>query len=149
MSPSRTDPVGRLVTGVPHDPLPALVVIAVLILAELVLQLHALEIVPQPKVHDTGNGVRSVGGRGAAGQHVDGLDQRARDLVDVGADASLERRPGRETTAIHQDQRAGGSQAAEIERRRAGRTIRLAGTLAQEHLREVAQQVLRPHGAPG
>ena len=142
-------PVGGLIAGLAHDPLPAPVAVAVLVLAELVLQLHALEVVEQAEVHNTRDGVRPVGGRGAAGQHVDGLDQRARDLVDVRADAAVDRRAGREAAAVDQHQRAGGAQAPEIERGRPGRAVRLAGTLAHEDLREVAERILHPDGAPG
>ena len=75
--------VGHLIALVGDQPLEAAVVVVVLVLAELIIDLDALEIVDQDEVDHAGDRVRAVGHRGAAGQHVDALEQGAGYLVDV------------------------------------------------------------------
>ena len=60
-------------------------------LAELVVELNALEVVNHHEVDNTGDRVGTVGGGGAAGQHFNALDQGRRDLVDVGTGTALQR----------------------------------------------------------
>ena len=61
-----------------------------LVLAELVIELDALEVVRHQEIDHPGHSVGPVSRRGAAGQYLDTLDQRAGDLVDVGADSRPE-----------------------------------------------------------
>ena len=60
------------------------------VLAELVVELHALEVLLHEEVDDPGYRIGPIGRRGAAGQHFDAFHEGARDLVDVGADAALQ-----------------------------------------------------------
>ena len=83
--------IGRRIPGVPDDPLPLVVAVAVLVLAELVIELDALEVIDHQEVDHPGHRIGPVGRRGAAGQHLDTFDQRAGNLVDIGTDAALER----------------------------------------------------------
>ena len=91
MSPPHVEPLGAEYPASRTTPLPPGAVVIVLVLAELVIELDALEIIDHQEIDHPGHGVGAIGRRGAAGQHLDALDQRAGDLVDVGADPTLER----------------------------------------------------------
>ena len=60
--------------------------------AALDVEADALEIVLHREVDDAGNGVGTVGGRRAAGQHFDAVHERDRDRVQVGARLRRRRR---------------------------------------------------------
>ncbi len=62
-----------------------------LVLAELVVELHAFEVVNHHEVDNTRDRVRTVGSGGTTGQYFNALDQGCRDLVDVGAGTALQR----------------------------------------------------------
>ena len=91
-------------------------VVVVLIEAVLAVDLHAFEVFLHDEVDDAGDGVRSVHGGRAAGQHFDALDHRGRNLVQVGAaecgDAAVRHAP-----AVDEHQRAGRAEAAQVDRR--------------------------------
>ena len=139
--------IGDLIPGVSDNPLPLVVAVAVLVLAKLIIQLDALEVINHQEVDHAGDRIRPVGGRGAAGQHLNALDQRAWNLVDIGADPALQRRAGRQAPAVDQHQGAIRAQVAQIQGSGAGGAIRLAGVLTGVHLRQVAQHVFDPDGA--
>ena len=58
--------------------------VVMLIAGPLAVELDALEVLAHDEVHDAGDGVRAVHGRGAAGQDFDVVDERGGDLVQVG-----------------------------------------------------------------
>ena len=118
--------------------MPPVVTIVVLVLAELVVQLDALEVVNHQEVDHTGDRIRPVGGRGAAGQHLNVLDQRARNLIDIGTDSPLQRRAGRQAPAVDQYQGPFRAQVAQIQGRGAGGAVHLVGVLGRVHLRQGA-----------
>ena len=62
------------------------VAVALLVVVEavLVVDLHAFEVLLHDEVDDAGDGVRAVHRRGAAGDHVDPVDQGRGDVVQVG-----------------------------------------------------------------
>ena len=128
------------------DPLPAAGVVVVPVLAELVIDAQALEIVLEPKIHDPRHRVRAVHGRRAAGQHLYAFDQGARDLVHVGAPA-LQRRPDRQPPAVDQHQRAQRAEVAQVQVGGTGGAVGLAGVLTREDLRQRAHHVLDAHRA--
>jgi hypothetical protein len=105
------------VAGGPFEALHVAVVLAMLIDAGLHIQLHALEVVLHDEVHDAGDGVRTVGRRGAAGQDVHPLDQLRRNLVDVGSRVRVAgvRVADAESAAIHQHQGALRAEAAQVD----------------------------------
>jgi len=57
--------------------------------AVLAIDLNTLKVLLEDEVDDASDRIRSVGGRGAAGHHVDPLDQRHRNLIDVGRDVLI------------------------------------------------------------
>ena len=82
------------------------VVIIVLMLAELIIQLDALEIVDHDEVDHAGDRIRTIGHRGAAGQDIDALEQSARNLVDILVAGPSPGRAGRHAAAVDQHQGA-------------------------------------------
>ena len=135
---------GNGIPGVTDDPLKPAAVVIVLVLAELVIELDALEVVEHQEIDHPGHRVGPVGRRGAAGQHLDALDQRAGDLVDIGADPAPDRRAGRHAPAVDQHQRPRRAQVAQVQGGRAGGAVGYAGVLRGEHLRQEAQRILHP-----
>ena len=73
--------------------MPVVGVVVVLVEAVLGVEADALEVGVHDEVDDAGDGVRAVDRRGAAGQHVDAVDDRGRDDVDVGGRTCRDR-PG-------------------------------------------------------
>ena len=82
------------------------IVIIVLMLTELIIQLDTLEIVDQDEVDHPGDRIRTIGHRGAAGQDIDALEQRARNLVDILVAGPSPGRAGRHAAAVDQHQGA-------------------------------------------
>jgi hypothetical protein len=71
----------------------------------------ALQVVLEDDVDDPGDGVRTVGGRGAAGDHLDAIDEQG------GNDLEVDRAGGRRrhvAAAVNQDQGAALAQTAQI-----------------------------------
>ena len=78
--------------------------------AVLAVDGDAFEVALQAEVHDAGGGVRAVGGRGAAGDDFDVLDQGFRDGVEVDRTIGVRRL---QAAAVHEDQGALGAEAAQ------------------------------------
>ena len=76
------------------------------------LQVHAGEVLLGDEVHDTGDGVGTVGGHGSAGQRVNALDEGQRDIVQIDNAAKAGR--GQALT-VEQDEVAVGAEAAKID----------------------------------
>src|SRR6185437_8382613 len=124
--------------------------IVVPVLADLVVDLDAFEVLLQHEVDDAGDGVRSVYGGRAAGEHVDALDQLQRDLVEVrrgggnrGVGVALT-----QPASIDQHQGALRAQATEVSRLHATCGGEAAGAVAEvlpegvvEVLRQLVQQL--------
>ena len=103
-----------------------------------------MKIVLHDEVHDTGHGVGAVGGRCAAGQHFDALDQLSRNQVDIrrGGIDTTGRRAGRQAAAIHQHQCALGAEIAQLQRGDTGGLNGLTRRLVQRNRRYGRESVL-------
>ena len=84
--------------------LPPLAVVNMVIPAELVIEADTLKVIDQTKIDHAGNGIRTIGGESAAGQHFNGLDQGAGDLVDIRASSALQGRARRHAAPVDQRQ---------------------------------------------
>ena len=115
---------------------------AVVVLVEGILRIEAeaFEIRVEDEVDDAGHGIGAIHRRGAAGQHVDAIDERRRDHVDVGGGGGRVTRD--ETATVDQHEVTLGAEAAKVDRRRAGGAVRHRGALAREDLRQRVDQVL-------
>ena len=92
------------------------VVLVVLVAADGAVELHAFEVGLHDEVDDAGDGVRAVGRRGAAGGDFDVVDQRHRDLVEVGGGVRVAgvRVADAEAPAVDQHQGALRAEAAKV-----------------------------------
>ena len=123
----------------------AIVVVVVVVLVHAVLRIepHAFELVVHDEVDDAGDRVGAVHGGRAARQHFDALDQRRRNLVQVGRGRGVLRRiAGHQAAAVDQHERALRAEVAQIDGRRAGRAVRQVAAEVGERLRQVVDQVL-------
>ena len=116
------------------------VTIIVLINAVIAVEPDSGEILVHDEVDDARDRVRAVGRRRAAGQHFDALDQRRRDEVEIGGRAVGIAR--HQATAVDQHQRAGRTETAQVDGRRARRAIRQRRRLTGVHLRQRVEQIL-------
>ncbi len=100
------------------------------------VDLHALEVALHDEVDHPGDGVRAVGRRGPAGQHVDAVDELGGDLVDVGGRIRVARVgvANAEPAAVDQHQGARLAQAAKVDGGDAARTGQRVGGAAQPGL---------------
>src|SRR5438132_7697943 len=94
-----------------HDALP--ISVALLGDAALAAQTDAVIVATQHEIDHTRDGVRTVDRRAAARDHVDALDQVARDGVDVDQIVAGARRDV--TAAVDQHQGAGRAETAKVE----------------------------------
>ena len=119
------------------------VVLIVLIETVLAVDLDALKVLFQDEIDDARDRIGAVGGRCAARHHVDPLDQRRRNLVDVGRYVLIRGTgvTGAEAPAIDQHQGALGTQAAKIDGRET--TGRGQGTRGIAEIGVGADDVLR------
>ena len=103
-----------------------------------------MKIVLHDEVHDTGHGVGAVGGRCAAGQHFDALNQLSRNQIDIrrGRIDTTGRRTGRQAAAIHQHQCALGAEIAQLQRGDTGGLNGLTRRLVQRNRRYGRESVL-------
>jgi hypothetical protein len=85
-------------------------------LAAFDVSLQASELLVRDEVDDAADRVRTIRGGGAAGVHVDTLDQQLRELADVGHAGDVGRH---HALAVEQRQRAERAQAAQAERAQA------------------------------
>ncbi len=112
----------------------------VAVLSDAVVRRHfeALEVVLEDEVDDAGDGVRTVHGRGAAGDDVDAVDQAGRDRADVDHAGG---RGGRDALAVDQDQGALRAETTKIEGREVftALVVRRAG-VARNDLRQFVEQ---------
>ena len=67
--------------------------VAVIVDAGVRHQLHALEVIVELEVHHACDRIRAVHRRGAAGQNFDAVDERHRNLIDVGTGAAARGSP--------------------------------------------------------
>jgi hypothetical protein len=115
----------------------------VLIEAVLRIEPHTLEVVVHDEVDDTSNCICAIHGRRATRQHFDAFDQRRRNLIQVRRRLTVLRRIARhQPAAVHQYQRALWTEVAQIDGRRARRTIRKIAAEVGECLRQVVDQIL-------
>src|SRR3546814_4978455 len=84
------------------------------------------------EVDDAGDRVGAIGGHRRAGQRVDALDQRERDVVEVDSAVDVRRS---EAVAVQQDDVAGRAEAAKID-------VRSAAVRSEEHTAEL-QSLMR------
>ena len=103
---------------------------------QLVIDPEAFEVVLHEEIDHAGHGVGAVGRRSAAGEYFDVPDQRAGNLVDVGADAALNGRTGGQAAAVDQHQRTFRAQVTQVQRRGTGGAVGLAGILLGIDLRQ-------------
>ena len=120
---------------------------AVVVLVEAVLrvELHAFEVFLHDEVDDAADRVRTVDGRGAAGQDFDALDHGGRDLVQVGrrvGDAAV-----RQATTVDEDEGAGRAEAAQVDRCGTRRAVGDVRVLRSECLRQLVDQVFNARDA--
>ena len=118
-----------------------IVVVAVVEYPAVRNELDALEVIVELEIDDAGNRIRAVDGGRAAGQHIDAIDQRRGNDVDVGTVITLRTRVAiAQSIAVDQDQGALGIEAAQIHRRRgAGAAVDDVAALIGKHLRIVQQ----------
>src|SRR5690349_17186055 len=86
------------------------------VLADLSVELQALEIFLEDEIHYAADGVGAVDGRSAARQHFDAIHHEQRNLIEVGR-RLLSRGVGRadaEPLAVDQYQRAIRTEAAQV-----------------------------------
>src|SRR5690606_30306129 len=74
-----------------HDREPVLRAVTLGRLAELGVDVDTLEVPPGDEVDDTGDGIGTVHGRGAAGDRLDPRDGRGRDRIDADGHARVDR----------------------------------------------------------
>src|SRR3546814_6686285 len=99
----------------------------------------------EDEVDNARDRVRTIDRRGTAGQHVDPVNERGRNDVDVGG-----RRAGvarQQTAAVHQHQGALRTEAAKVDGRGAGRAVVDIAARAGEDLRQRVDEVFRPGDA--
>ena len=114
------------------------VVLAVLDEAVLGVEADAFEVLLHDEVDDAGEGVRTVHGRGAAGDHFDVVDQGGGDGVQVGDRQG--RVGGHQALAVDQHQGALRAEAAQVDRRRARGAVGGGRGEVGEGLRQVVDQ---------
>ena len=106
---------------------------------QLAVEADTGEVGVHDEVHDAGDGVRTVDRRGAAGEHVDALDDRRRDEVEIGDRGGGI--AGDEATAVDQHERADRAEVAKVDRGDAGRAVGVGRTLAGEDLRQRVEEI--------
>jgi hypothetical protein len=100
------------------------------------IDLDAVVVGIHDEVHDTRNGIRAVGCRRTARQNINTLDERCRNLVDVGVVATVTLTRA-QALAIDEHQRAFGAQVPQVDRGSAIRAIRHRIVLTGKHLRQL------------
>ena len=113
-----------------------IVVVGILAHTGLDVDLETFEIALGDEVHHSGDRIRAVHRRGAGGNHIDALDQRRRDDIDV--DRRVERTAEGQSFAVQEHQRSLGVETAQVE---AGDTARAVGHLRGLVYEHVGQQV--------
>ena len=107
---------------------PVLLVVVVPVLADFEIRLEAVEILVEDQVDDTAHRVGAPGSRGAAGHHVNALDQRRGDGAEV--HAAAQGIGGHDALAVKQHQRSCGAKVSQRDavntRVALGRVTRLA-----------------------
>src|SRR5439155_13880051 len=95
----------------------ARVVLLVVIEAVIEIDLQPLEPVVHDEVHDAGDGIRAIHCGGAAGEHLDALDQRGGNLVQVGcrAEGASLRRPSWQATPVDQHEVTGRTEVSQVD----------------------------------
>ena len=118
--------------------------VAVVVLVEAVLRidLDALELRIHHEVDDAGDGIRTIDGRRAAGQHIDALHDRRRNEVDVGHRRGLGRVTRHQATAVDQHHGTRRAKATQVDGGRTGGAVGEVGTLTGERLRQVVDEIL-------
>ncbi len=116
-------------------------VLRVLIGAAVVLDLNALERVVHDEVHDARDGVGTVHGRRTARQHFHPLDQRRRNVVEVGRVGGRTAR--RHALAVDEDEGAGRAEVAQVDGRCARCAVGNVAVLVGERLRQLVDDVGR------
>jgi hypothetical protein len=74
---------GRRIAELPHQALHECVVIVVPVLTGLAVDLEALEIALHDEIDHTGDGVRTISRRGAAGDDFDAIHEASRNLIEI------------------------------------------------------------------
>ena len=115
-------------------------VVLVLVEAVLARDFDAFEVLLRDEVHDARHGVRTVHGRGTAGEHFHALDERRGDLVEVGC--RLGHAAVGHATTVDEHEGARGAEATEVDRRGAGGAVGDRRVLRGEGLRQLVDEVL-------
>ena len=108
--------------------------------AALRLEAHALEVLLHDEVDHARDGVRAVGGRGAAREHVDAVDECCGDEVEV--DRGIARIARLHALAVDQHERTRSTQAAQVDGGGTGRAVGEVAALVGEHLRQAVEEIL-------
>ena len=108
-------------------------------ICSLTVSVDAGEIALGDEVDDARHRVRAVGGAGAAGQHVDAIDQRQRDVVEIDAPSRF---GGHDARAVEQDDVAVVAEAAKIDERGAAVAVVDRRADARGDARHIAQDLL-------
>ena len=123
---------------------PLRVVLLVVIEAVVQVDLQAFEPVVHDEVNDAGDCIGAIHSRCTARKQLDALDERCRDLVQVGRGAGRTRaRAARgQPAAVQEHEVARRTQVAQVDVRRAVGAVRLRAGLRCVDLRHVEEQVL-------
>ena len=105
----------------------------------VVLELNALEVVVHDEVHHPCDRVRTVNGGRAAGQHLDPLDQRSGNVVQVGR--PVQRAARRQPAPVDQHQSAGRTQVAQVDRGGSRRSVADVAAVVGGGLRQPVDDV--------
>ena len=116
------------------------VVVVVLVHAVLAINTNALEFTVHLEVDDTSNGVGTIGRRSATGEDFNAGDQRRRDEVQVSSGATTNA-TRHQATAVNENQRTAGTQAAERNGSSTVCAVRNARVLSCKNLRQRVQKV--------
>ena len=123
-------------TGTPENVRHKVVVVGILTRAGLEVDLETFEIALGDEVHDSGHRIRAVHGRGAGGNHIDALDKRRRDDIDV--DRRVEGTAEGQSLTVQKHQRSLGVETAKVQ---AGGSPGTVGNLGGLVCEDVGQQV--------
>ena len=115
------------------------IVVSVFADGGLGVDFQPLEILLHDEVNDTGNGVRTIDRRSAAGENLDPLDQGRGDEVNVRRDENGV--AGLQALAVDQNEGAARAEAPQVDRRGSGGAVGQILALASENLRQVVDEV--------
>ena len=116
--------------------------VVVVVGRNLALDPDARKVGVHDEVDHAGKGVGSVNRRSAAGKHVDPLDDRGRNEVQVGDGRGRIAR--NQSATVDENQRTRRAEATKADGGDAGCTVGIGRTLVGEHLRQGVEEILDP-----